>query len=186
MARIPYPDLDAAPPHVREVFDALPVHLNIFRMLAHAETLLRPYLRFGAAVLTQTQLDPKLREIAILEVARLTPAPYEWVQHVPIAQATGASTEEIAAVERGDLEADCLGPDERLVLSFTGEVLRDVRASDDTFAAISERFLPREVVELLLTIGSYMMLARVMATLDLELDEPAGTRVVDSARERRE
>ena len=29
------------------------------------------------------------------------------------------------------------------------------------------------MVELLLVIGQYMMLARVMATLELELDEPA-------------
>jgi 4-carboxymuconolactone decarboxylase len=32
----------------------------------------------------------------------------------------------------------------------------------------------REIVELLMVIGNYMMLARVMATTDMELDEPAG------------
>ena len=33
---------------------------------------------------------------------------------------------------------------------------------------------PREIVELLMVIGKYMMVARVMATTDMELDEPAG------------
>lgn len=31
----------------------------------------------------------------------------------------------------------------------------------------------REIVELLLTIGSYLMLARLMTTLEIELDAPA-------------
>lgn len=181
MARIAYPDLETASAPVREVFDVLPVHLNIFRMLAHAETLLRPFLRFGGAILGALELDPRLRELAILEVARVTPARYEWVQHVPIAQAVGVSEEQIAALQAGDTEAASLDPDARLVLAFTGQVVRDARPDEETLARAIERFSERELVELLLTIGSYMMLARVMVTLDLELDEPAGARVVDSA-----
>ena len=38
---------------------------------------------------------------------------------------------------------------------------------------------PREIVELLLTVGNYLMLARVMTTLELELDDPAGAQLLD-------
>ncbi len=185
MARIDYPDFERVASPVRETFEALPVSLNVFRMLAHAQTLLRPFLRFGGAILTQLELDPGLREVAILEVARVTPAEYEWVQHVPIALAVGVSREQVAAIERGEITAAVLHADQRLVLAFTDEVVRDARASDATFAAVAQRFCEREIVELLLTIGSYMMLARVMRILDLELDEPAGTAVVDSAGPKR-
>jgi alkylhydroperoxidase family enzyme len=58
-------------------------------------------------------------------------------------------------------------------------VVRDARASDETFAALAELVSPREVVELLLVIGQYMMLARVMATTDMELDEPAAPGSLD-------
>ena len=91
MARLPYVDPATAPPKVREVLERLPVQLNIFRMMAHAETNFRPLLRLGASILGEQKLDARLRELAILRVAKLSPARYEWVQHVPIAKAVGAT-----------------------------------------------------------------------------------------------
>jgi len=49
---------------------------------------------------------------------------------------------------------------------------------------VNARFSPREIVELILTIGYYMMIARLMETTEIDLDDPAGTAVL-SARERR-
>lgn len=178
MARIPYPAPGQSPAAVQEALDALPP-LNIFRMLAHAETALRPFLRFGGTILGSLGLEPRLRELAILEVARLTPARYEWVQHVPIARAVGVSTEQVAAVEAGDLGADCLTERDRLVLALTREVVAGVRPGDELFGQVCELLSSREIVELLLTVGQYMMLARVMVTLDLEIDEPAGAGLTD-------
>ena len=100
MARLPYVDPGAASPANREALEAVPP-LNIFRMLAHADTAFRPWLRWGAALLGTLELDPVLRELAILRVARLTPhAEYEWVQHVPIFEAVGGRPEQVAALER--------------------------------------------------------------------------------------
>src|SRR5690242_18666056 len=162
MARIPYADPDKAPEPVREALDRLPP-LNIFRMLANAESVFRPYLRFGDALLTDLDLNGLLRELAILRVSQLTPnAEYEWVQHEPI-----------APLERGEIGADCFDAVQRATLRFTGEVVVDAHASDETFAELAALLPPRQIVELLLVIGQYMMLARVMTTLELELDEPA-------------
>ena len=177
MARIPYVDPEEAPVRVREVLERVP-SLNVFRMMANAETAFRPWMRWGGVLLNDLALDPLLRELVILRVARLTPhADYEWIQHVPIARSVGASEEQVAAIERDDLEDDSFTGDQRLVLRFATEVLRDVRASDEVFAAVAELLSPREIVELLMVIGQYMMLARVMATTDMELDEPADPRV---------
>ena len=46
-----------------------------------------------------------------------------------------------------------------------------------------EHLSPREVVELLMVIGNYMMVARVMATAGLEIDEPAGPDALRATRE---
>jgi 4-carboxymuconolactone decarboxylase len=181
MARIPYPDPSQSPESVREALAGLP-QLNIFRMLAHAETALRPFLRFGGAVLTELQLDPKLRELAILQVAAQAGARYEWVQHAAIARHLGVTDEQIAAVQQGELTAASLNEAERAVLQFSAEVLEGPRVSDPTFAAVSERLSPREIVELLLTVGEYLMLARVMTTLELEIDDAAGSQIVDPPR----
>jgi hypothetical protein len=87
MARLPYVDPATAPPRVRQALELVPP-LNVFRTMAHADTAFRPWLRWGGTLLGDLELDPVLRELAILHVARLTPhAEYEWVQHVPIALA---------------------------------------------------------------------------------------------------
>jgi 4-carboxymuconolactone decarboxylase len=180
MARLPYTDAQTASPDVREALDALPA-LNIFAMLAHADTAFIPYLILGGVLLTQLELDPKLRELAILLVAAHTDAEYEWIQHVGISRAIGTDDEQIAAVQRGDLQAACLNPDARILLRFTRQVLQQSRADEDTFAALREHFPPRQIIELLLVIGNYHMLARIMTTLDLDLDPAAAGAVIDEA-----
>jgi 4-carboxymuconolactone decarboxylase len=180
MARLPYVDPAEAPPHVREALEGLPP-LNIFRTLAHAETAFRPYLRFGAAILGELQLDPKLRELAVLQVAHVAEAEYEWVQHVAIGRHVGVTDDQIAALEQGDHQnAERFDETERAVLAFTAEVVRGPHVTDETYAAVAERLSPREIVELLLTAGSYLMLARVMTALEIDVDPPSGSAVVDS------
>ena len=172
MARLPYVDPETASPDVRDALERAP-DLNIFRMMANAETAFRPWLRWGATLLSDLQLDPLLRELVILRVARLTPhAEYEWVQHAGIAKAVGATDEQVDALARDDIAADCFSELEQQALHFTTEVVQDARASDDALESLSAGLSPREIVELLMVIGQYMMLARVMATTQMELDEP--------------
>jgi alkylhydroperoxidase family enzyme len=174
MARLPYVDPATAAPKVREALEIAPP-LNVFRMVAHAETAFRPWLRFGAALLGEAELDARLRELAILRVAHLTPgAQYEWMQHVPIGLAVGVTEEQIAALAGDDTEAACFSDEDRVALRFTTEVLRDATPGEATWAAASARWSPREIMELLLTIGQYMMLARVMATVRIDLDDAVG------------
>src|SRR5262249_20854146 len=120
VARLPYPDPDSSPEPVREAFAALPP-LNIFRMLSHAETAFRPFLRFGGTILGGLKLDPRLRELAILQVAADAQAEYEWVQHAAIARQVGIPDEQIAAVQAGRLDDPSLGDGERAVLGFARE-----------------------------------------------------------------
>jgi 4-carboxymuconolactone decarboxylase len=181
MARLPYIDPRTASPDVRDALEALPP-LNIFAMLAHADSAFLPYLGLGGTILSQLQLDPKLRELAILLVAERTDAEYEWVQHLGIAQALGIPDEQIAAVKRGDIAAGCLAQDARAVLRLTEEVLQQPRPTDATFTELSRHLPPRQIVELLLVIGTYHMLARVMTTLDIELDPAIGYAIVHQAR----
>ena len=155
MARLPYIDPATAPEHVRELLERLPVKLNVFRMMANAESDFRPLVGLGTAILGRQKLSPKLRELAILRVA---------------------------ALERGDIAADAFDPLERAVLRFATEVVRDVRASEATFAALAQHLSAREIVELIVTVGYYMMIARLLETTAVDLDPPAGTKVVDAIR----
>jgi len=184
MARLPYVDPATAPEHVRETLFKLPVSLNIFRMMAHAEQDFRPLIQLGTAILGRQKLSPKLRELVILRVGRLSNAQYEWVQHVPIALATGATRAQIDALEKDDIAAACFDPLERTALRFATEVVRDVRASETTFNELQRLVTPQEIVELIVTVGYYMLIARLLETTAVDIDPPAGTKMIDATRAR--
>ncbi len=100
MARVPYPDPQTLSPDTQAVLDKLPP-LNIFRMLAGGEGLLRAFVRFGDHLLNKSSLDPVLREIAIVRVGVLSGASYEVYQHEAISRRLGMSDELVAAIRSG-------------------------------------------------------------------------------------
>jgi alkylhydroperoxidase family enzyme len=179
MARLPYIDPDASHPKVREALGRLP-DLRIYRMVGHAETAFRPFLRLGGAILGQLELSPRLRELAILRVANLSSAEYEWVQHVSLALAAGVTQAQVEAVERGDVDGEVFDVREQTVLRFTTEAIQKVHVSDETFRAAEKQFTPREIVELLLTIGYYRMVATLLETTEVDLDPPTDPRPGES------
>ena len=174
MARLPYLDPQDAEPQVAAALGKAP-DLGIFRMVANAQRAFPAWMRFGSALLDDDEFDPLLRELAITRVAAMTPgADYEWVQHAAITLEVGGTTEQLEAVRRGDLDAAVLGADGRLVLRFTTEVVRDATPDEATLAEMTARFSPRQIMHLLLVIGQYMMLGRVMATTQIDLDPAIG------------
>jgi 4-carboxymuconolactone decarboxylase len=174
MARLPYLDPDQAEPRVAEVLAKAP-DLGIFRMVANAQRAFPAFMRFGGAMLDPDEFDPVLREFAIMRVAAMTPgADYEWVQHAQITLDVGGVQEQIDAIEQGDLDAAVLGPEGQLVVRFATQVVRDASPDEETFAAMTARFTPRQIMHLLLVIGQYMMLGRIMATTQIDLDPSVG------------
>jgi hypothetical protein len=71
MTRLPDPDIAGASPQVRDALAAMP-DLSLLRMVAHAETVLVPWLSLGGALLNSLALNPILRELVILQVATTT------------------------------------------------------------------------------------------------------------------
>ena len=184
MARISYPDLDKASPEVREMLARLPAPANIFNMMAHAETCVKPVMKLGGALLGKLELDAKLRELCLLRAVKLEGGEYEWLQHVPIARDLGCSEAQIAALEDDDDLAHCFDDREKAALQFTREVVVDVRASDETLAQARKHLSEREIVELILMAGFYIMLARLTETLGVETDPPIGSALIRDIEKR--
>jgi 4-carboxymuconolactone decarboxylase len=170
MARIPYPDPAELTPETQAYLAKLPP-INIFRMLAGGETLLPAFVRFGNHLLYKTALDPVLREIAIVRVGALSGASYELYQHEAISRQLGMSDELIAAIHEGP-EAAVLDDAQREVLRYTDEVVRDVKASDETFEALRSRLSLQELEELTITIGFYMAVSRYLETFGVDIEQP--------------
>ncbi len=170
MPRLPSVDPASAPDSVREILANTP--LSLHGMVAHAESAFEPWLKYSNTLLRRLELDPLLREFAILQVAHLVDSRYEWVQHEVIARAVGASAEQVAAIE-ADRQADpSLTDEQALVLRFAREVILDGAASEEAVAELDARLGARQVIELLLVIGHYMAIARLIASTGLEPDPP--------------
>ena len=175
MARVPYPDPKTLAPEIQEALGKM-APLNIFRMLAGGEGLMPAFLRLGNYILFKSKLDPILREIAIIRVGVLSKAKYEVHQHERIGRDVGMSEALIKAMHTGP-DDPALSEMQRLVMRYTDDVVKNVRAGDQTFKPLSERLSLQEMEELTITIGFYMMVSRFLETYDIDI-EPAGTATV--------
>ena len=147
MARLPLIDPETTSGDIRASFDRMPVKLNIFRMMAHAEANMIPAMRLGNSILHKQKLSAVNRELLILQAAQLEGGAYEWRQHVPIALGVGCTQAQVDAVERGDYDATALSEAERALLKFGREVVENVRVPEATFAVMRRHFSDQEVVE---------------------------------------
>jgi len=180
MPLIPFADTGALPDKAREAFERLPRKLNIFRMWANAPDCFVSGMRFGGNILTRQKLGGDQRELVILLVAKIEGGEYEWVQHVPIALHAGCRKEQIAALEAGRIDSAEFSAKETALLRFADDVIRNVRASEDSVNAAKAHFSPQEIVEIILTCGFYMTMARLTETTRVEIDPPGGPAVIEA------
>lgn len=173
MARIPYFDPANATGRAKEWYGKLPP-LNIFRMMGHSGDMLDGFVRLGNQILAFSKLDPVLREIAIVRVGVLSKAKYEVFQHERISRQIGMSDAKIAAIHEGP-DAAAFSDIEKLVMRYTDDVVLNVRASDATFKPLSERLSYKEMQELTICIGYYMMVSRFLETFDVDIEEKPAT-----------
>ena len=173
MARVCLVENDQAPSEVREMFQKVEGAgarvLNLYKAVANSPRVLRDFMRLGNALLARTELEPKLRELAVLRVAKLCGSEYEWTQHVPIALEMGASQEQIEAIA-GWKESAVFSDIERAVLEYTDEVAQNVNVKEGTFAALQKHLSEQNIVELTLSVGYWGMVARVLVPLQIEVE----------------
>jgi alkylhydroperoxidase family enzyme len=184
VARLPLIDPETTTGDIRASFDRMPVKLNIFRMMAHAEANMIPAMRLGNSILHKQKLSAVNRELLILQVAQLEGGAYEWRQHVPIALGVGVTQRQVDALERGAYEDDAFNAAERALLAFCQHVTKHVRVPAPVFAEARKHFSEQETVEAIVAIGFYMMMARLTEATETDLDPAAGMAVYDGGKKR--
>jgi 4-carboxymuconolactone decarboxylase len=113
-------------------------------------------------------LAPRDRELAVLRIAWLCKAPFEWGEHVKIGKRVGVTPEEIERVIRGSA-ASGWNEDDRAVIRAVEELIDDAMISDETWAILSRRLDEKQLIELPLLIGNYVALAYFQNSLRLRL-----------------
>ena len=180
MARLPLLDTKTAQGDAAKILTKLESPLNIFRMMAHAETNFRHVIKLGGSILSEQLLGAKERELIILQVAQLQGGEYEWNQHDPIAIGVGVPREQIDALGTGDITNAAFSASDQALLAFTKQVIENVRVEDSTFANANGHFSDQEIVEAIFTVGFYMMMARLTEATETDMDPAAGMDVVNA------
>lgn len=145
---------------------------NMTMTLAHHPKLANAYHTFGKHLLLASTLPVRPRELVVLRTAWLVKCEYEWHYHVGYGLKAGLTLEEIAAVKDGPQSPIWNGKDkDRAILQACDELYRDSRISDATWAALS-LFLDRhQLMDLVFTIGNYVMLSWAVSTFGIPVED---------------
>src|ERR1700754_4614832 len=145
--------------------------INLFRALANSPDGLRPFSVLGQWIRPGCELDPRLRELAILQVGHLTASPYEFSHHVKIGHDFGVTDEDITALGAATAGREHgLGEVETAVLAAAREITADGRMAEGTWAALQEHLGRARLVDLVIVIAFYNAVVRILATLQIDVE----------------
>lgn len=177
MTRVPYLNRNDLPETARFIWDDF-VRVrgtepgNIHRAIANAPNLLRRFVDLANELRNGTQLDPKLRELALLTVGRLTGADYEFVHHWNMALRLGVKREQLEQLAEFASSAE-FNEDERAVMRYATEATSSVKVADATFEQL-RRFLDNQrIMELIMNVAIYNAVARIIVPCGVELEPGA-------------
>ena len=164
MARLPYLDIDDLD---EKDHDLLKRPINLFRQLVNSTGGARAFGTLGHYIRYKSTLDPRIREMAIIQVGFLTKSEYEYTHHIKLGtEQFGVSEEDISAItnETTGIQTS-LTEFERAVLASAREMVTDLSHE--------------HLIDLVLTIAFYCAVVRVLATLEID-NEPKYKEVLNT------
>ena len=174
MAKLPYVSRDDLPEDKQHVYDRIAETRgsvdHIFRLLLNSPDAAEVATSVGEYIRYRSPLEPAIREIAILSVARELDCEYEWAQHEPIARRDGVSDSTIESIRSGRAPMG-VPAKEGVYVQGVRELVRNGSLSDATYKAIEHLIGQALTLDFLILVGYYSMLARIMTTFEIDLDE---------------
>ncbi len=148
---------------------------DLFPVLHIHRRLFWPWLLFASRLMPGGRLDAKTREKLILRTGWNCRCRYEWGQHVDIGLRAGLTDADIVRVARGPEHA--IDAQERALLSACDDMAHEQRISDAVWAELSTLFDRVRLIEIVMLIGHYQMVAGFLNSSGIAL-EPAIERVL--------
>ena len=138
-------------------------------LIRHAE-LYQAHLEVAQKYLSDCEMPIRDRELAILRIAWLSQAPFEWGAHVKIGKRNGITSEEIERVIEGS-SAPGWSRQDRAIVRAMEELHFDSMVTDDTWADLQEFYNDKKLIELMILAGQYKTVAYYQNSLRLPLPE---------------
>mgnify|MGYP003347849137 CR=1 FL=1 len=169
MARLPYADLKdpALQPLVERIVAERGSVLHLYQMLLHSPPVADGWRAFLTAIRQQCQLPGRPRELAILRVAVLNGAEYEFNAHASFALKEGVTQAQLDEMRADRTPADFTAAD-RAVLSLTDAMTRQIEVPDAVFAEVRKHFPDREAMELVATVAAYNLVSRFLVAIQVD------------------
>ena len=120
--------------------------------------MFRGQMAMGIELAARGTIPPRERELAILRVAILCGAAFEWAEHVAIGRKVGLDDAEIERVLSGS-SADGWTSHEAALLRGVEELIADKCLSDETWSTLEQSWGEQQLIELPMLVGAYMMTA---------------------------
>lgn len=170
MAHLPYLDRSDL---AAEDQDLLARNINLYRQLAHSPGGARAFQGLGHYIRHgNSALDPRLREMAILQVGWVARSSYEWSHHIKIGHDFGVTDDDIRALIADTAgETTTLTELERLVLRAARQSTLDGSVSPEVFTALRPRLGASGLMDLVIILGFYAGVVRVLASLQMDVEE---------------
>jgi 4-carboxymuconolactone decarboxylase len=129
-----------------------------------AHNALNSYLRYQAG------FDPKIREVAILSVAREMDSQFEWAAHEPEALQVGVPAEVVEIIKH---RKSTQGIDETYaaIIELGRQAVGKHKVASDAFARVKALFEPGKLVQLVMLMGAYASTAVLLTTFDMQVPE---------------
>jgi 4-carboxymuconolactone decarboxylase len=128
--------------------------------------------KLGAHCRYRTAVPPRLSEFAILVIARMWRAQYEWYVHAPIAEKSGVTAKTIKDLQAGRKPASA-PKDERAIYDFIQEFHKTRRVSDKTYGRVHALLGDAAMVEFTGILGYYTLIAMTLNAFRVPLPEGA-------------
>ena len=145
---------------------------HLFLTMGRHPRLFRGWLRFAGRLMPGGKLPRRETELVILRVAHLAGCRYEHDHHVKLGRRAGLTPEEIARTDEGP-RAEGWSDRERTLLTAVDELHETRDVSDATWAELEKLYDKRRLIELVMLVAHYEMLATFIGTLRIQPEAAA-------------
>ena len=147
--------------------------INVPLTLANHLALGRAFQPFGGHLLLRSSLPKRVYELVTLRTAYLSHSPYEWAKHEVAGRKAGLTDEQIEGVKEGADAACWTDPLDRALIRVTDQLKRDTNIDDEHWAILAANFSREQIMDMVMTIGMYAMLAMVLNAGRVQLENGA-------------
>lgn len=139
----------------------------LYQVLLNSPPMAHGWEQMLTAVRRHNSLPDLDRELAIIRVAVLNHARFEYEAHVPIAKAAGASDQLVADISNPGAIGESVQDGQRALIELADAMTLRIDVPDALYARVAGHYTQQQVVDAMVTIGAYNMVSRFLEALQI-------------------